>query len=92
LMTRECNLPEGFDSVAAIEVRPDSNSLAEGLRVLFNMTDAERAEMGLKGKELVASKFQWSKIGEQMSNVYRWILGQSPPPPCVNFYESPHVD
>ena len=92
LMTRECNLPEGFDSGAAIEVRPDSNSVAEGLRVLFNMTDAERAEMGLKGKDLVVRKFQWSKIGEQMSNVYRWILGQSPPPPCVNFYESPHVD
>jgi poly(glycerol-phosphate) alpha-glucosyltransferase len=83
VMTGQCNLPEGFAADAAVEVRPEAESIADGLKRLLSMPDAERRQMGSNGCDLVASRFAWPKIAAQMIEVYKWVLGQGPQPDCV---------
>ena len=93
VMTPECNLPEGFASGAALEIR---NSLAfqpatshslpatptkldsdwEGLRTLIEMTNHERAAMGMRGRRLVEERFTWPKVAAQMRRLYEEVLGR----------------
>jgi len=83
IMTPECNLPEGFLARAAIKAEATEASLAEGLRELQRMTPEERAAMGSRALELVKQRFTWSRVGEQMREVYQWVLGGGTRPGCV---------
>jgi poly(glycerol-phosphate) alpha-glucosyltransferase len=83
LMTPGCNLPEGFSFGAGVEMTPAPDAIADGLRTLFAMSDAERSRMGERGRRLVAERFAWPRVAEQMLAVYRWVLGQGPMPDSV---------
>lgn len=83
LMTPECNLPEGFSAGAALRIGTDADAIVMGLRQLMEMSDAERAAIGAKGRALVAEKFSWPKIAGEMRAVYEWVLGGGAPPECV---------
>ena len=88
VMTPECNLPEGLASGAALEIwnrelatshllpatPPMLDSDWAGLRSLIDMTDAQRREMGMRGRKLVEAKFTWSKVAAQMKEVYESLL------------------
>jgi poly(glycerol-phosphate) alpha-glucosyltransferase len=75
LITPECNLPEGFDADAALRIGTTSEEIAAGLKQLIEMSDHDRAAMGTHGRSLVATRFSWPRIGEQMRAVYDWMLG-----------------
>ena len=77
VMTPECNLPEGFASGSALEIRNSEmgNAKWEGLRVLLDMSDSDRIEMGRRGRRLVEEKFTWPKVAAQMKQLYEEILG-----------------
>jgi glycosyltransferase involved in cell wall biosynthesis len=83
LMTPECNLPEGFAAEAAIQIGTSPEEIAAGLKQLIEMSDDGRRAMGACGRTLVATKFSWSQIGEQMRSVYDWVLGSRPTPQTV---------
>jgi poly(glycerol-phosphate) alpha-glucosyltransferase len=83
LMTPECNLPEGFATDAAIRIDTTANGIARGLMHLIEMTDSDCAAMGERGHALVAEKFSWPRVGEQMRSVYEWVLGGGAPPESV---------
>ena len=85
LMTSHCNLPEGFQSEAAIEISTDPSDIARGLNQLFAMSDAERGDMGERGRKLVEDRFTWARIGSQMREVYDWVIGGGAPPATVTF-------
>jgi poly(glycerol-phosphate) alpha-glucosyltransferase len=76
VMTPECNLPEGFATGAALEIRSGERSFQDGMRTLIEMTDQERAAMGLRGRRLVEEKFTWSKVAAQMRRLYEEVLGR----------------
>jgi poly(glycerol-phosphate) alpha-glucosyltransferase len=80
LMTPECNLPEGFAAGAALQVGTTPEQIAAGLKQLAEMSDDDRRAMGACGRTLVATKFSWPQIGEQMRSVYDWVLGSGPIP------------
>ncbi len=94
LMTPECNLPEGFAAGASVRIGAEDANKAEsgklkaescgniegGLRELFEMSDADRAAMGERGRRLVEDRFTWPKIAAQMKEVYEWVLGGGPKP------------
>jgi poly(glycerol-phosphate) alpha-glucosyltransferase len=73
VMTPECNLPEGFASGAALEIRNSAGGF-EGMRTLIEMTDQERAAMGMRGRRLVEEKLTWPKVAAQMKGVYESLL------------------
>ncbi len=75
VMTPECNLPEGFVSGAALEIRNSAGDF-EGMRILIEMTDQERAAMGMRGRCLVEEKFTWPKVAAQMRQLYEEVLGR----------------
>jgi glycosyltransferase involved in cell wall biosynthesis len=79
LMTPECNLPEGFLANAALRIGPSAEEIAAGLKKLAEMTDDDRAAMGNRGRTLVATRFSWPRIGEQMRAIYEWVLGGEMP-------------
>jgi glycosyltransferase involved in cell wall biosynthesis len=80
VMTPECNLLEGFSAGAALRVGPTPEEIADGLRSIIQMSDDDRKAMGARGRDLVATKFSWPRIGEQMRAVYEWVvLGGAPP-------------
>lgn len=85
LMTPECNLPEGFAANAALRIGTTSDAIATGLRKLFAMSDAERIEMGARGRTLAAERFAWPAIGEEMKRVCEWVIGGGPVPASVRF-------
>ena len=88
VMTPECTLPEGFAKQAALDIRnrelATSRSLLatptkldldwHGLRTLIEMTEAQRWEMGMRGRKLVEDRFTWPKVAEQMKEVYESLL------------------
>jgi poly(glycerol-phosphate) alpha-glucosyltransferase len=75
LMTPECNLPDGFEANAALRIGTTPEEIAAGLKVLREMSDNDRSQMGNRGRALVATRFAWARIGEQMRDVYEWVLG-----------------
>ena len=76
MMTPQCNLPEGFAAGAAIRIEPEVESVVSGLGALFAMSGLERKAMGQRGRDLVERQFTWRRVGAEMANVYRWVLGQ----------------
>jgi len=83
IMTRECNITEGFEAGAALDIRPDVDSVLEGLVNFLRLSNNAREKMGQSGLQLVRNGFSWPKIARQMIDVYKWVLGQSPKPECV---------
>jgi len=57
--------------------------LANALLDAMNRTEAERQEMGRRGRELIEKKYLWSGVAERMTSVYQWMLGQAPRPDWV---------
>jgi len=83
IMTLQCNIPEGFAANAAIEIRPDVDSIAEGLKSFISLPEEQQKQMGQNGLHLVKQKFTWPKIAADMIDVYKWLLGQGDRPDCV---------
>jgi poly(glycerol-phosphate) alpha-glucosyltransferase len=83
LMTPECNLPEGFEANAALRIGTTPEEIAAGLNALREMSDNDRSQMGNRGRALVATRFSWPRIGEQMRAVYEWMLGGEIPPETI---------
>ena len=81
VMTPECNLPEGFACDAALEIRSGEGSFQgadfsfqQGLRTLLEMSDRDRAAMGMRGRRLVEDRFTWPKVAAQMKALYEELL------------------
>jgi poly(glycerol-phosphate) alpha-glucosyltransferase len=83
LMTRQCNLPEGFDAGAALPIGTDDEGILQGLRTLSTMTEPDRRHMGARGLRLCAERFSPQPIIEKMADVYRWLLRSGPRPSCL---------
>ena len=83
LMTPECNLSEGFAAGAALQIGAGPEEIAAGLKQVIEMSDDDRRAMGNRGRDLVATKFSWPRIGEQMRSVYEWVLGAGPTPEVI---------
>jgi poly(glycerol-phosphate) alpha-glucosyltransferase len=83
VMTPECNLPEGFQTGAALQVEATEAGIVAGLNELQHMTDAERVAMGNCGHDLVVERFTWPRITQQLQAVHNWILGGGAKPDCI---------
>ncbi len=61
-------------------VDPTPAGIESGLVRAFAATDAERREMGVRGRELVKQKYLWPAIAENMLLFYEWLLhgGEQP--------------
>jgi glycosyltransferase involved in cell wall biosynthesis len=83
LMTPECNLPEGFAANAAIRIEPNAEDIQRGLHDLLHAPCSTLHALGVNGRNLVAEKFTWPSVAQQMKSVYDWVLGGEEAPSCV---------
>ena len=75
LMTRECNLPEGFAVQAALPIDTTVDGIAEGLRTLCSAADSTLLGIGARGRKLVEERFSWENIAVKVKATYEWMLG-----------------
>lgn len=80
-MTRACNLPEGFERQAAVEIPADPASMVPILA--RHLADPELGRFGRAGRALVAEQFSWERVGRDLAAVYSWLGGRGPQPACV---------
>lgn len=80
-MTRECNLSEGFNAGASVDVVTDPAALARVL--LKRLSGPDLSTIGRRGRELVRTRFSWAAIGQQLIAVYNWLAQRGPRPECV---------
>jgi len=85
VMTPECNLAESFVAGAALQIGTTSKEIAAGVKQLIEMSDDDRKAMGARGRALVAAKFSWPRVGQEMRTVYEWVLGGRTRPETVRF-------
>jgi poly(glycerol-phosphate) alpha-glucosyltransferase len=83
LMTRHCNIPEGFSANAALAIEPTPDGIARQLYAFFATSEDRRQAMGRRGCQLVTERFSWPSIAAQLKAVYLWISGRGPRPDCV---------
>ena len=83
LMTPECNLPEGFGAEAAVRIGTDVESIARVLAGFFRTPHSALRAMGEAGRSLVAKRFAWPEVGNEMRAVCAWVVGEGPKPDCV---------
>jgi glycosyltransferase involved in cell wall biosynthesis len=81
LMTRACNLPEGFAARAAVEITTDPAAMAPVLAT--SLADPNFPAFGAAGRALVAERFTWDRVGRDLADVYGWLSGRGPRPGCV---------
>lgn len=74
LMTRECNLPDGFEAGAAIEVEPGRDGVLHGLTRLALMSEEDMMAMGRRGRKLVEDNYSWGDVTGRMIAVYKRII------------------
>jgi len=55
-------------------VEPTPDGIEAGLKSALERSDAERREMGVRGRELVEQKYLWPAIASNMSEFYQWLL------------------
>jgi glycosyltransferase involved in cell wall biosynthesis len=60
-----------------------TDPLAAALREATALTDTERKEMGVRGRQLVERDFSWTRIAEEMREVYCWLTEGGSKPQCV---------
>ncbi len=84
VMTKECNLPQGFSSGSAICIDTTATGIARGLRDIMALSSDDRTAMGTRGRQLVEQQFSWASYAEHMSSVYAWMSGAGPRPECVS--------
>ncbi|KGE14315.1 glycosyltransferase [Sphingobacterium deserti] len=77
LMTPMCNLPEGFESKAALKIDTDVDAIASGLSTFFAMSAEEREAMGQRGYQLVKEHFTWESSAKKLQDLYETIVNSN---------------
>ncbi len=83
LMTKECNIPEGFESNSAIKIHNEPIRLAHDICKFISLNKSIRDKIGINGYNLVKNKFVWKKISDDTILLYKWLLNKSEIPEFV---------
>lgn len=83
IMTSQCNIPEGFEHNAAIEILDNIESVKEGIEKMICMSDRDREAMGKRGFLLVKEHFTWDASAKKMLILYDWLINGGEKPDFV---------
>lgn len=74
LMTDFCNIPQGFDAEAALNINPSAESIYNGLSKLNELNTQQLSLMGKHGFKLVEHNYQWSTVAQMTKRLYEYVL------------------
>lgn len=75
IVSRACYFPEISSKQCGWIVEPGLEELTDALMQFFRTSPAVTSRMGANGREVVRNQYSWSTIGEQVVEVYDWLLG-----------------
>lgn len=84
IMTPQCNIPEGFESNAAIKIENNAESIYQNLTKFLSLSNEDQKNLGANGKELVKNHFTWDLSAKKMEELYEWMLEKDKKPGFVN--------
>ena len=58
-------------------------SLAKALKEAMSLSDEDRLAMGVNGRRLVESKYNWSAIAVELKKAYEWVIMNGPASDCI---------
>lgn len=73
LMTAACNLEEGFEVGAAIEIGTTEQEICAGLGQAFALTPEDQARMAKAGEALVAARFSQDAVMSKLMALYNEV-------------------
>ena len=79
IITRQCHFPEVADRECGWVIERDVEGLTCTLREALSLSESAARQLGANGAALVRTKYSWRNIGEQMADVYDWLLGGNRP-------------
>lgn len=65
-------------------IEPSVSALTSTLRDVMALAPAELAERGIRGRQMLQHRFDWSTTGSELTQVYKWLAGQNTWPGCVS--------
>jgi poly(glycerol-phosphate) alpha-glucosyltransferase len=83
LISKECNIPEGFEADSAIETGTSQEKILQSIVNFLRMSNTQMEDMGARGRRLVEEKFTWPLVASKMNSTYEWLLGKKERPECV---------
>lgn len=72
------------DEGAGWQVTPDPDGIASGLEAALTSTTETLQKMGLRGRTWMERDFSWDAIGNQMLQLYAWLVGRGPKPNFIH--------
>lgn len=82
LISQQCNLPEGYESNASIDVGTDPERIAKALVHFMRLEGQSRRDMGIAARQIAESQFTWPAASAKLAEAYRWALKTDGPSPC----------
>lgn len=64
-------------------VETGAGALSPVLRTAISLSDEQRYEMGIRGRQLALEKCSWGSVGQNLRAVYQWVLLGGGSPACV---------
>lgn len=83
LFTPECNLTEGYAAGFSQKIETNPDSIAAGLKQVFNKSDKELKELGMNAHQFVEKEYSWQNMAGKMSEVYDWAIAGGTTPSTV---------
>jgi 2-polyprenyl-6-hydroxyphenyl methylase/3-demethylubiquinone-9 3-methyltransferase len=59
------------------------DTLSQLLREAVALSGEERLAMGRRGRALVAERYSWEHVAEQVRAFYAWLIGRQSRPSCI---------
>lgn len=85
LMTRSCNLPQGFSTGAALEISTEPKELAGQILDYIDASTKNRRAMAIAGRGLVEAKFHAEAVARDLEKLYVALAGHDALPSNLMF-------
>ena len=80
ILSRESNLPEGFEAGAAIESGLSAEPIAAALERALGLNDPQWLAMSAAAQRLAAGRFSAATVAQTWADAYRALIDNSPQP------------
>jgi glycosyltransferase involved in cell wall biosynthesis len=83
IVTWPCNMPEVREFQTGWVIPTTVPALTAAVSELFQNTPQTNGQIGARGKDLIATRFTWPIVAQQMADFYSWVQG-APAPATLN--------
>lgn len=64
-------------------IEPSVEALTNTLSFVLDQPPDALLQRGLRGKQVITTRFSWIAVGQELERVYRWVAGRDLRPACV---------